>query len=634
MKIRCGIALLALLLFVPDLNGQSTGRRRPARRPNETAPPRGAAVRAELAAMLLESGKYREAAREYRKLIETNSRNSAYRFGLVRALAWDERYREAARELKVLATQRKDDPEVEELQRLVRANLEPTSVEARQWVLERPYYDPYRLALARALVRERQPRPAIIEFDAVMATSPTASLVGEIAHAYVSAGDRVGGVAYVSGTVARAPADTGFRRVLEELRVADRQYSAAIAQSDTIIMLARTPGTLSARARVNAARGDLRAAERDLKASIAIHPTAEAFLLLGDTHRWRGKFDRARSAYESARTLKPDTSISAAFAQLARDEHAVLALEPEPVAAKEWETRALINSDNAGVQYSTIEFRRSFGLAYGFAGGASVKGRQLRGNSAPLVGAVSGYGADLEIAREGIRGPFFGRAGVSGGFIFHPSAKTVGAASLALTGRYYAWSASYDLSTGPAYPLLRTLASMMPLGAGTMPLTIVTHGGSLGGPVGRFDIALGLRSGAISDGNHRTEIQGYGRLPLVAALSAVYWGDAIGFTRPSSRYWSPRSYVASALGLELGTSQLRGWWLTTRALPGVAATDDSPFSVTAISDTATRRLRFQMNAGGEIGYRHPRWESAISFGWAKVANYTRTETSARITLSP
>jgi hypothetical protein len=167
-----------------------------------------------------------------------------------------------------------------------------------------------------------------------------------------------------------------------------------------------------------------------------------------------------------------------------------------------------------------------------------------------------------------------------------------------------------------------------------MPLTIVTHGASLGGPVGPSDIALGLRSGAISDGNHRTEIQGYGRLPLFAALSAVYWGDAIAFTRPSTRYWSPRSYVANALGLELATRQPRGWWLTTRALPGVAATDDSPFSITAPSDTATRRLRFQMNAGGELGYRHPRWESAISFGWAKVANYTRTETSARITLSP
>lgn len=633
MKIRCGVALLTLL-FVQELNAQSTGRRRPAKRPDATAPPRGTAVRAELAAMLLESGKYGDAAREYRKLIQTNSRNTAYRFGLVRALAWGERYRDAARELKLLAALRNDDPEVEELQRLVRANLEPTSAEARQWVLERPHYDPYRLALARALLRERQPRPAIVEFDVVMATSPTASLASEIGDAYVSAGDRLGGVAYVHGAVARAPADTGFRRVLAELLLADRQYPAAIAQSDTIIMLARTPGTLAARARVHAARGDLRAAERDLKASIAIYPTAEAFLFLGDTYRWRGKFDRARSAYESARTVKPDTSISAAFAQLARDEHAVLALEPDPVAPREWKTGAQITSDNAGLQYSTLEFRRSFALAYGFVGAASVNGRQLRGNSAPIVGAVSGYGADLEIAREGIRGPFFGRAGVSGGFILHPKAKSVGIASLAVTGRYYAWSASYDVSTGPAYPLLRTLASMMPLGTGTMPLTIVTHGGSLGGPVGRSDIALGLRSGAISDGNHRTEIQGYGRLPLVAALSAVYWGDAIGFTRPSTQYWSPRSYVSNALGLELATRQLRGWWITTRALPGVAVTDDSPFSISAASDTSTRRLRFQMNAGGEIGYRHQRWESAISFGWAKVASYTRTETSARITLSP
>jgi len=630
MNIRYCFAILALALVATDLSAQA-GRRRTAPRPDPAA--RGAAVRAELAAVLLEAGKYTEAAREYRRLVQANGRNFAYRLGLARALAWGERYRDAEKELRVLASQRPDDPDVEKLKELVRNSLAPTSTEARFWVLERPDYHPYRLSFARALLRERQTRPSLDQYEIVMAVAPSAALLREIGEAYASTGDLPGGIAYAQGTVLRAPADTGYRRALEDLLVSDRKYAEAVAQSDTIVMLARTPGTLTARARTHAARGDLGAAERDLRESIAIAPTAEAFVLLGDTYRWRGAFGRAREAYENAGKVKPDTSLTAAFAQLARDERAVLALEPEPVASQDWQTAAEITSDNAGVQYSTLAFRRSFDLAGGFVGGAKVEGRQLRESNAPVTGTISGYAADLEVAREGTRGAVYGRAEMSAGLAIHPQAQAVATGSMVLTARYYAWSVSYDMSTRPAYPLLRTLASVVPLGVGTTPLRVMTRGGSLGGPLGRADIALGLRRGAITDGNRRTEFQGYGRLPLTSTLSAVYWGSALAFAEPSAQYWSPRNYLANSLGLELATRQLRGWSVIVRALPGVASTDETPFSVSATPDTTSRRPRFQMNAGGELGYRHPRWESAIAFGWGKVATYTRTEASLRITLN-
>src|SRR5262245_34847962 len=59
-------------------------------------------VRAELAAVLLQSRKYDEAAREYRVLLARDPASFEYRLGLARALAWGDRPRDAERELLLL----------------------------------------------------------------------------------------------------------------------------------------------------------------------------------------------------------------------------------------------------------------------------------------------------------------------------------------------------------------------------------------------------------------------------------------------------------------------------------------------------------------------------------------------------
>jgi len=628
MRIRGAVFLLSVFVLASDLAAQSAGRRSRVNLPTSSN-----AVRAELAAVLLESGKYSDAAREYRWLVQTDGRNSAHRLGLVRALAWGGSYREAERELRLLAAQRRGDPTVEELQQLVRTNLEPDSREARQWVFERPSYAPYRIALARALVRERQPRAAIAEYDRLLAANPTPALLRDLGDAYAAAKDRAGGITRARAFVARAPADTGFRLALADLLAADRQFDAAIAQSDTVLSLARTPATLVSRARINIARGDLGGAERSLTEALAMKQTPEAYLLLGDTYRWRGEFGRARTSYEYARTMKKDRTVTAALAQLARDERAVLAFEPAPVAEAGWQTTATTSGDNAGIHYSTLEFRRGFGFGSGFVGSATMEVRQLREARQSTRGALGGYSIDLGLAHEAIAGAFLGRVGASAGAAIHPMAKTVPAASFAATARYYAWSASVDLSTGPAYPFLRTLASVIPFGSGSRPLTALTSAASLSGPFGVIDMAAGMRRTEISDGNLRKELQGYARLPVTPALSAVYWGNSIAFTRPVPMYWSPQGYSSNSLGFELAARQLRGWSLIARALPGIASTNDLPFVSSASSDTSSRRLRFQVTTGAELAYRRPGWESAISFGWGRVASYSRTEASARITLA-
>ena len=630
MRICCAISLVGLLGFVSDLSAQSAERRsRPRTNPPSSS---SSAVRAELAAVLLESGKYSDAAREYSRLLQTNNRNTAYRFGLVRALAWGGSYREAEQQLRILATQRPGDAEVEKLRQLVRPNLVPSSGEARGWVLERPYYPPYRIALARALVRARQPRAAIAQYDTLLASAPTPALLRGVADAYAAANDRAGGITRLRSFVARAPADTGFRLALADLLRADRQFAAAIAETDTVLSFGRTPGVLVSRARINIARDDLPGAERDLNEALTLKPTQEAYLLLGDTHRWRGQFGRARTAYEYARTMKRDVTVTAAFAQLARDQHAVLAFEPTPVAEDGWQTTATSDGDNAGVHYSTLEFRRGFELGADFVGSASLEARQLRESGPTGQGALGGYALDLGLAREAIGGAFYGRLGASVGLVSHPLARTVPAASVALTGRYYAWSASFDVSTGPAYPTLRTVASVIPDGRGSTPLSAVTSGVSFAGPVGSADIAVGMRQADISDNNARTDLQAYARLPLTPVLSAIYWGNTIGFTRRTTMYWSPQRYASNALGLELAARQLRGWSVVARALPGIALTDDSPFAARAFSDTGERKARFQFSTGAELAYRRPSWESAIGLGWARIASYSRSEASIRITL--
>jgi hypothetical protein len=65
------LALLALLVVALDASAQTSRRRQGSGPPL----PASSSVRAELAAVLLESGKYSDAAREYRSLLGRNPRN-------------------------------------------------------------------------------------------------------------------------------------------------------------------------------------------------------------------------------------------------------------------------------------------------------------------------------------------------------------------------------------------------------------------------------------------------------------------------------------------------------------------------------------------------------------------------------
>ncbi|MGH7482482.1 MAG: tetratricopeptide repeat protein [Longimicrobiales bacterium] len=134
------------------------------------------AIRSELAALLLSSGRYDEAAREYGRLLRLDD-SEENRLGLARALAWGGRFREAEPHLRVLAVQRPRDAAVDSLVRSVRANLEPDVAEAKSWVAERPSWMPYREALVRALIADGRVDDALTQIDLILATEPDPDLL-------------------------------------------------------------------------------------------------------------------------------------------------------------------------------------------------------------------------------------------------------------------------------------------------------------------------------------------------------------------------------------------------------------------------------------------------------------------------
>src|SRR5579864_1572618 len=143
-----------------------------------------AATRAEYAGALLAAGRYDEAAVEYRRLLAADPANPEYRLGLGRALAWGAHPREAAAELARAPAPR--DTATERLLHAVRRDYEPTAAEAAGWVPEQPSDADYRLALARALVREGRPDLARAQYDTLLARGRTLPLVREAAGVYAT----------------------------------------------------------------------------------------------------------------------------------------------------------------------------------------------------------------------------------------------------------------------------------------------------------------------------------------------------------------------------------------------------------------------------------------------------------------
>jgi tetratricopeptide (TPR) repeat protein len=612
------------------------------------------AIRAELAAVLLQSRKYDEAAREYRALLAHDSANFDYRLGLARALAWGDHPREAEREARALQAKHLQVAMVDSLLRSVRDAMDPRSSEAAAWVAERPMYAPYRVALARALAHEHLARRAAAQYDTLlMGTSigpiPDAAMLRrERAQSYIDARDLAGAAAAYRDILRFSPADTAIRHDLAVILVNSGAKAAGRAQYDTL--LARTPtGQLySERARLRLASGDTSGAESDLLAALPLGGRAPAYLMLGDLYRQRGDYGPARSMYRIALThLSGDDTtaetVEAAIAQLAREERPVAAFTPDLGDDPGWRFSSDGVTDNLGVHYAASTLRRTGGFADDAVRvGVALLHQYLGERSVNRSIDLTAVGAEGALSGQVAYGPFLGRAGVDAGGLHLPQGRVIPIGTATAAAWLDAWELGLATSTGPAYPTLLTTTSLRPLDGQDDAITERSVSGMLGGPFGAVDIAVTGDQTWLSDHNRRSTLQAYVRLPLAPGLYAVYSGSRIAFADSSERYWSPLDYVVHSAGLELASHTEHGLSAAVRALPGVAT------STQAVPPPPPTRSRpapvpetvhstvFQISGGGELTWRDPSWEgyAAVTYGRGRSGDYRRVEATLGFRILP
>src|SRR5438105_226167 len=484
-------------------------------------------VRAELATVLLQSGRYDDAAREYRMLLARDPTSFDYRLGLARALAWGDHPREAERELVQLIARRPGTPGLDSLLRVVRHAYDPRAVDAAQWVASDPWYASYRLALARALAREGMPRLAIVPFDNLLSRPADAgipdrrTLLREMADAYVAADDRAGGAERLRTALAFAPADTALRRTLASMLSDSRRYADAKAQYDTLLLQAPSGSLLLERARLRLALGDRTGAESDLWASVAVEPSADAYVLLGDLFRERGDYRGARSMYVAARqgaTGDVRTAVAGALGQLDREERPAM-LAPLVGEDPGWRLSEDAAGDNLGIAYSDLAIGRTLLLATATRVTLGADWRELSERTAARRADASGFGATIGAWQEAAYGPLLGRLEIQGGELYYPGTGTLGEARAALSAWVFAWQATLEVAGAPAYPSLFSMDALMPPGGGR-PLTERDAAVTFGGPVGPLDFGLRWQRSLVSDGNRRLTIDGYARYALGANVFA------------------------------------------------------------------------------------------------------------------
>ena len=554
------------------------------------APVDATQVRVELAAVLLQSRRYDEAAREYGAILARQPNNFAARLGLARALAWSERFREAETELRVLRGQRPRDRDVLTLLRSTRENLEPRSVEAGMWLAEEPNYQPYRVILARALMREGKPREAIGHYEWLLSLNPHNIL-----------------------------ARHGLATALAEAR----EYPAALARYDTLISRNATADFLRERAHVHLAMRNLRAAEADALASLKTKPNVGAYLLLGDLHRWRGEYAEARRAYDYARMLGPEAPpVAAASAELARDQRPIPAFIPSDIHAAGWHLRSATLSDNLGVTYATIGARREVELALGVTGSVDGELRHFLEQSAAPQTNFTGFAFTAGLGREFVRGPWLTRVQGRAGMVQHAS-KSMFNGEINGAAWYGPWGFFLELARRPAYPTLLTASSIVSPDIGA-PLTETSVNAALGGPLGALDVAFSVQRAAISDDNERSSVQLALSYPLTRNLALLGTGSGVWYADRSDLYWDPESYVAGTGGLELSVRKPLGFSFGARALAGPARSIEDEQVHTSL----------QVTGGVGIGYRTLQRDVgiAINYGTGRASEYQRLEANMYVAL--
>ena len=579
-------------------------------------------VRAEYAAALLGAQHYDSAAANFRVLTAADSGSLTYHLGLGRALAWSNHPREAEPELHWLVAHTPGDTLLVSMLHLARGAFDPTSAEAARWVADEPAYAPYRLALARAQMRERHYAFAAGAFDTVLAVtpSPSVSLVKEAASAHSSAGDSVGTARLLSRAMSMASGDVALRRSYAEALAWSGKRSEAIAQYDTLIAQHSDPDLLLARGRLYAWNGNSALAQRDLAASDSMRPTADAWDMLGDLYRWRGENASARAAYARANVLRPgDPGAATGFEAITvaerREAYAVLRNDLGLVPFTAY------LGDNQGFSLYTVGVRDGIALGSRTVVTMDVEGRRLGADDRLPVPtpAMNGWAGDAGVVQY--IGGF--RLAADGGLAHHEQLGDFGFGSLTASGPWNRIWTSFEVRTGAAYQVL--------MSAGALRYTDALISAAI--PLGPMTVSAGVDQMWLTDGNSRNSLQFGARYPLGYGLSAVYAGGMIGFDHAGDSYWDPRRYSSNALGLEFAAHRDSSLTFSARVLPGIGVSADA---FGGAPDPGNRSAA-QLSSGFALDYRRRWWALRLDGDYAqgvRGSGYHSARARAGVRISP
>ncbi len=570
------------------------------------------AIRAEYAAALLAAQRYDSAAANYRILIAGDTGNVDHHLGLARALAWSNQPHEAEPELHWVAERRPSDSTVVAMLRLARDAYDPSSAEAARWVAEDPTFTRYRLALARAHVREGHPELAAAQFDTVLAADQSApvTLVREAAGAHATAGDSIGNARLLGRAVALSPSDPALRQQYAEALAWSGDRKAATKQYDILLQTNPTPELLIARGQLHELLGDGDAAERDLTQAAAMRPSPEAWVMLGDLYRWRGNPERARDAYARADMIHPgDAGAAAGIEQLELAQRRLAAARLDRDVGV-FSTSSYLG-DNAG-----------FGLyTTGLANGVAIGGSTALTVGADLRRLDSLYGQAADIGLVSHFGSF--RFAGDGGIMRYDQLGSFGYGSLSAAGPWQRFWTSFEVRTGPTYQWLMSASTLTYTGAN----------GALTVPLGPAALSVGLDQMWLSDGNARTSLQFGARYPLGFGLSALYSGGMIGFSHASDLYWDPRRFTSHALGLEFASRHDMGFSFSARVLPGIGLASEMFADRADLAD----RNAAQLMSGFALDYRRRWWGLTLDGDYAdgvRQSGYHSARAGLRLRIVP
>ena len=569
-------------------------------------------TRTEYADALLAFQRYDSAAANYRILIAADTASFSAHLGLARSLAWADHSREAEPELHWLVPRAPSDTLLVSMLHVARGAYDPSSAEGSRWVAEEPKFEPYRLALARAYMRESRASLSAAQFDSLLAADFATPLpiVREAASAHAAAGDSVGNARVLRRAMALSPSDASMRKSYADALAWSGDRSAAIAQYDTLPAVRADPDLLLARGRLYAWSGNNALASRDVAASASLRPTAVAFATLGDLYRWRGDRVQAREAYDRARILNPgDAQATAGLASIdLAEQHEAESFFDRDVGFIPFVSYL---GDNAGFELYSGGLGGGFMLASRAALTFAADERRLNGDN--------GESGDIGLVTH--LGGF--RVAGDGGFTRYSQIGEFGFGSLSSTGPLGRLWSSFGIRTGPTYQWLMS----------SQRLTYTGASASLTMPFRWAAISAGIDQMWLSDGNGRTSLQFGARYPIGFGFAALYSGGMIGFNRSSDFYWDPHRFTSHAVGLELATHSDSGFNFSARVLPGIGTSTDV---VNGSSDPADRRSG-QLSSGFALDYRRRWWTLTLDGDYAqgvRESRYHSARAGFRLRITP